>query len=212
MKKLTVVFALILFMQQTFSQTFGDLEWQKTKLPATIVEVPQSASVTEAAIKQKFTQLGFTGKESKGVTVYKGVRIPQISTDLIDVYLKVDRKGKKDREECTVYFAIARGDGTFVKPGVSDAILVASVSNYTSNFSPWAEAEALERDIKESEDVLKSAEKKGTDLQDESESLLKRKKKLEDDIEENRKNIEKQKIEVENKRRALDLLRAKRKV
>lgn len=212
MKKLTVVFALILFMQQSFSQTFGDLEWQKIKLPATIVEVPQSVSVTEAAIKQKFTQLGFTGKESKGVTVYKGVRMPQISTDMVDVYLKVERKGKKDREECLVYFAVAKANGTFVKPGVSDAAIVASVNNYTSNFSPWAEAEALERDIKYSEDGLKSAEKKNTDLQDESESLQKKKKKLEDDIEENRKNFEKQKIEVENKRRALDILRAKRRV
>ena len=212
MKKITVVFTLLLFVQQTFSQTFGELDWQKTKLPATIVEVPQSASVTEAAIKQKFTQYGFTGKESKGVTVYRGVRIPQISTELIDVYVKVERKGRKDKEECMVYFAIAKPDGMFIKPGVSDAAIVASVSNYSLNFGTWAEAEALERDIKNSEDGLKSAEKKGTDLQDEAESLVKRKKKLEDDIEENRKNIEKQKIEVENKRRALDLLRAKRKI
>ena len=212
MKKLAVVFSIMFFVQQTFSQTFGELEWQKIKMPATIVEVPQSASVTEAAIKQKFIQQGFTGKESKGVTVYKGVRLPQISTELIDVYVKVERKGKKDREESLVYFVIAKGDGTFIKPGVSDAIVVTSVSNYSSNFSVWAEAEALERDIKASEEGLKSAEKKGTDLQDESESLVKRKKKLEDDIEDNRKNIEKQKVEVENKRRALDLLRAKRKV
>jgi hypothetical protein len=209
MKKLTAVFALFLFIQHSFGQTYGDLEWQKTKIPATIIEIPQSASVTEDAIKQKLTQLGYSGKESKGVTVYKGVLLQQISADLIDLYLKVERKGKKDREECTVYFAVAKVN-SFIKPG-GDAAMVAGINSYIANFPVWAEAEALERDINNAEDVLKSAEKKNTDLVDESESLQKRKKKLEDDIEENRKNIEKQKAEVENKRRALDILKAKRK-
>ncbi|HEX4958673.1 MAG TPA: hypothetical protein VFV46_10890 [Lacibacter sp.] len=210
MKKCTLLALLTFIILNTTAQTVGELEWQKTKIPATIIEVPQSSSVTEAAIKQKLTQLGYNGKETKGVTVYKGVRIPEISTEAFDLYLKVERKSRKDKDESVVYFAVSKGYENFLKSG-DDPLMTQKINTYTTNFSAWAEAEALERDIKNQEDRLKSAERKATDLQDESESLQKRLKKLQDDIEQNKKDIEKQKTEVENQRKALDVLKAKRK-
>jgi lipopolysaccharide export LptBFGC system permease protein LptF len=210
MKKLTVLLLLLLTVFLVNAQSFGELEWQKTKIPAIVVEVPYSSSITEAAIKQKLTQLGYNGKETKGVTVYKGIRIAEISSEAIDLYLSVERKSRKDKDESVVYFAISKGLENYVKSG-DDAILISRINSYTSNFSPWAEAEALERDIKDQEDKLKSAEKRDTDLKDESENLQKRLKKLNEDIETNKKNIEKQKTEVENQRKALDILKAKRK-
>ncbi len=211
MKKLILLATSLPLVLFTAAQSFGELEWQKTKIPATIIEIPQSASVTEAAIKQKLAQLGYNGKETKGVTVYKAVRIPEISSETIDLYLKVERKSRKEKDESVVYFAVARGYENFVKSG-SDTGFIRSIHFYTNNFNGWAEAEALEREIKDQEDKLKSAEKKADDLQSESESLQKRLKKLQEDIEENKKNIEKQKLEVENQRKALDILRSKRKV
>lgn len=210
MKKLTLFAALAIVVINATAQSFGELEWQKTKIPATIIEVPQSASVTEAAIKQKLTQMGYSGKETKGVTVYKGIRIPEISTEAFDLYLKVDRKSRKDKDESVTYFAVSKGAENFVKSG-DDPLLIQKINDYTSKFAAWAEAEALERDIKDQEDKLKSAERKATDLQDESENLQKRLKKLNEDIEQNKVNIEKQKTEVENQRKALDVLKAKRK-
>jgi hypothetical protein len=210
MKKFTLLTVFLAFVLSATAQTSGELEWQKTKIPATLIEVPQSPSVTEAAIKQKLTQLGYTGKETKGVTVYKGVRIPEISNEAFDLYLKVERKSRRDKDESIVYFAVSKGYENFVKSG-DDPAMTQNINTYTSGFSAWAEAEALERDIKDQEDKLKSAERKATDLQDESESLQKRLKKLQDDIEQNKKDIEKQKTEVENQRKALDVLKAKRK-
>lgn len=211
MKKFTLLAAFSACILNVAAQSFGEIEWQKTKIPATMIEVPQSASVTEAAIKQKLTQLGYNGKETKGVTVYKGVRIPEMSNETVDLYLKVERKSRKEKDESVVYFAVARGYENFVKSG-SDTGFIRSIHSYTNNFNGWAEAEALEREIKVQEDKLKSAEKKADELLGESESLQKRLKKLEEDIEENKKNIEKQKTEVENQRKALDILRSKRKV
>jgi hypothetical protein len=199
MKKFTLLTVFLAFVLSATAQTSGELEWQKTKIPATLIEVPQSPSVTEAAIKQKLTQLG-----------YKGVRIPEISNEAFDLYLKVERKSRRDKDESIVYFAVSKGYENFVKSG-DDPAMTQNINTYTSGFSAWAEAEALERDIKDQEDKLKSAERKATDLQDESESLQKRLKKLQDDIEQNKKDIEKQKTEVENQRKALDVLKAKRK-
>jgi hypothetical protein len=210
MKKLTMLSAFLMAVLFSNAQNFGELEWQKTKIPARIIEVPYSASITEAAIKQKLAQLGYTGKETKGVTVFKGVRIPEISTEAVDLLLKVERKSRKDKDESVVYLAIAKGLNNYVK-GDDDAILIEKINTYTSSFSPWAEAEALERDIKEQEGKLKSAENKDADLKQEGDNLQKRLKKLNEEIETNKKNIEKQKTEIENQRKALDVLKAKRK-
>ena len=192
------------------AQTFGELEWQKKKISAIITEVPHSASVTGDAIRQKLTQLGYNAKDSKGVYVYKGIRILEISNETFDVLLKVERKSRKEKDESNVYFAISRGYENYINSN-DDADLIVKIKKYCLNFLPWAEAQALEVEIKDQEDKVKSVEKKLKDYNDESESMVKRKKKLEDDMEENRNNIEKQKTEVENQKKALDILRAKRK-
>lgn len=211
MKKSLLIVVCFIIGFSAVAQNLGEMEWQKVKIPAFIIEIPQSPSITEAAIKQKLTQLGYTGKETKGVTVYKGIRIAEISTEALDIYLKTDRKSRKDKDESIVYFAISKGLENYVKKD-DDPILISRINSYISNFSSWAEAEALERDIQDQEEKLKSSEKKEADLKDESENLQKRLKKLNEDIEDNKKNIEKQKTDVENQRKALDILKAKRKL
>lgn len=210
MKNLLLLTAAFLFVQISIAQRSGELEWQKQKLPATIINVPQSASVTEAAILQKLSKIGYKPKESKGVYTIKGARITEISPELIDIYFKVERRGKKDKEESVVYFVVSKGYENYIK-STDDPLLNMNIQNYTRGFVPLAEAEGLEREIKEQEETLKSAEKKAGDLQEESESLQKRLKKLQEDIEENQKSIEKQRTEIDNQRKALDLLKAKRK-
>jgi hypothetical protein len=211
MKKI-LLFVVLVFISFNVSmaQTFGEMEWQKKKIPAVVTEIPQKASVTEDAIRNKLTQLGYIGKESKGVIVYKGVRITEISNDTYDIALKVERKSRKEKDESVVYFAVSRGYENYIKAD-DDAVLVSKIKQYCLNFLPWAEAQALEEDIKDQEDKVKSTENKLKDFNDEADTLQKRKKKLEDDIEENKKNIEKQKNEVETQRKALDVLKNKRK-
>jgi hypothetical protein len=211
MKNYMLFVAFIITTISAGAQSFGELEWQKTKIPAILIEVPQTASVTQDAIIKKLVQLGYNGKETKGVVVYKGIRITEISTEPLDIYLNVDRKSRKEKDACTVSFAVSGIPGKYVQAG-DDPILLQKINTYVNNFPVWAEAEALERDIKDQEDKLKSAEKKASDLQSESENLQKRLKKLNEDIEQNKQDIEKQKTEVENQRKALDILRSKRKI
>lgn len=211
MKKYTVF--LLLFTAVVTSlqaQSFGELEWQKKKIPAVIIEIPQKASVTEDAIRKKLTQLGYNAKESKGAYLYKGIRIAEIGNETFDVLLKVERKSRKEKDESVVYFAVSRGNENYIK-AEDDAEVTANMKKYTLNFVPWAEAAALEEEIAGQEDKVKSVEKKLNDYNDESESLQKKLRKIQEDIEENKRNIEKQKAEVENQKKALDVLRAKRK-
>ena len=208
------IYSIVAFLLVSFyahAQAFGEMDWQKKKIPAMVTEVPYPASVTEDAIRQKFSQMGYSAKESKGVYTYKGIRIPEISDETFDVMLKVDRKSRKEKDESNVYFVLSRGNDNYVK-GTEDVAFITKIRQYCLNFIPMAEAQALEVEIKGQEDKVKSTEKKLRDYEDESSSLEKRLKKLQDDIEENKKNIEKQKTEVENQKKALDILRAKRKI
>jgi hypothetical protein len=209
-KQIYTLLASLLVTMYASAQTFGELEIQKKKIPAVITEIPYTASVTEDAIRQKFSQMGYSAKESKGVYTYKAVRLPEITEETFDLLLKVERKSRKEKDESNVYFVVSRGYENYVKP-TDDAVLISKIKQYCLGFIPLAEAQSLEVEIKGQEDKVKSNEKKLRDYEDESGSLEKKKKKLEDDIEENKKNIEKQKGEVENQRKALDILRAKRK-
>jgi DNA repair exonuclease SbcCD ATPase subunit len=208
--KLLLAVSFLFAVQFSFAQNFGELEWQKKKIPAVVTEIPHAPSVTEDAIKAKLTQLGYNGKETKGVYVYKAIRIPEISNETFDVLLRIERKSRKAKDESTVYFAVSRGYENYIKQG-DDAEVVAKIKQYCLNFLPWAEAQALEVEIKDQEDKVKSVENKLKDYNEESDSLQKKKKKLEEDIEDNKKNIEKQKTEVEAQKKALEVLRAKRK-
>lgn len=212
MKK-SIAFLIFLLFSAAFvhAQDFGELEWQKKKIPAFVTEISQPPSVTEDAIRQKLTQLGYNGKETKGVYVYKGIRIPEISNESYDILLRVERKSRKEKDESVVYFAVSRGNDNYIKAD-ADTETIVKIKKYCLNFLPWAEAEALEVEIRDQESKVKSVENKLKDYIDESESLVKKKKKLEDDIETNKQNIEKQKADVENQKKALDILRAKRKV
>jgi uncharacterized membrane-anchored protein len=210
-KQLYTLLLLICVSTIASAQAYGELEWQKKKIPAMITEIPYSPSITEDAIRQKFSQMGYSAKESKGVYTYKAIRISEISDETFDVLLKVERKSRKDKDESNVYFILSRGYENYVK-GTDDAVLIAKIRQYCLGFLPLAEAQSLEVEIKDQEDKVKSTEKKLKDYEDESSSLEKRLKKLQDDIEENKKSIEKQKAEVENQKKALDVLRARRKI
>lgn len=209
-KQLLVLIALFSVAVSVKAQNFGELEVQKKKIPALMTEIPYTASVTEDAIRQKFSQMGYSAKESKGVYTYKTVRIPEIMEEAFDLILKVERKSRKEKDESIVYFVVTRANENYVK-ATDDAVLIAKIKQYCLGFIALAEAQSLEVEIKGQEDKVKSTEKKLKDYEDESSSLEKRLKKLQDDIEENKKNIEKQKAEVENQKKALDVLRAKRK-
>ena len=210
MKQLLLLPVLLLGVLSLAAQVPGELEMNKKKVPSIVTQVPVAPSITEEAIRDKLSQKGYIGKESKGVILYKGVRIPEISNELVDLYLKVERKSRKDKDESLVYVTVSKGYENYVTP-VNDAETVNRVISFSANFLPWAEALALEKDIKDQEDRLKSAEKKYNDLLSDGDGLQKKLTKLQQDIEENKSSVQKQKSEVETQRKALEILKSKRK-
>lgn len=203
----------LLFISSSFlatAQKFGEMEWQKKKIPAVVIEVAQPASITEDAILKKITQLGYNAKETKGAYVYKGIRIKEIGNETFDIIIKVERKSRRDKDESVVYLAVSRGYENYITPK-DDGSISNNMKDYSLNFRPWAEAEGLEREIADQEEKVTGLTKKLQDITDECETLMKKKQKLEQDIQTNKLATEKQAAEVEIQKKALEILRAKRK-
>lgn len=207
---ITLLFLLFVGTGNLFAQFFGEMDWQKKKIPALITEVPQPADITLAAISNKLAQRGYKPSSQKGALQYKGIQLAEIGLENYDLVIRVDKKGRRSSETSVVYFAISRGNENFIT-GTDDPALIERIKAFGTNFVPWATEQSLEVGIQKQEQSVNSAEKRLSDLESESSNLEKRKAKLEEDIQTNKRNIERQKAEVENQKKALEVLRAKRK-
>lgn len=170
----------------------------------------------ENAITAKMSKLGFKGKEEKGMfnkdkgfRVYKEALVGDISPSRYDYIINIDRKSKKESDAAVMYLIIMK-DGSNALSRLNTEEL-GSAKSFLYNLLPDIEAANLELQITAQEDVVVKAEKKLKNLQIDKDDMEKRIKKLQEDVKTNEKDQEKQNAEIENQRKALDALRARRK-
>lgn len=185
-------------------------EYQKITRPALINEVPFSAKTVEDAIEDSFLKMGYKSSSSKGFTVFKGVHIKELSPDALDLYFMVDKKSKRDKDNCIVTMMVSKGFDAFINDE-TDAETFGNAKNYLDSLRNTIASYDLEQQISEQEDEVKKADKKNSNLKDEGKDLEKKKRKLEDDIKDNIKDQENQAKELDRQRQILETLKAKRK-
>ncbi len=210
------VLLLILILFSTFSliaqdPVEGKVEFQKKDQPAAIIELPYPPDVVENAIKEYLNKKGVKGNSTRGVQLYKGTKLNDLDSDNSDLYFKVERKSRKERDASIVYLFVTKENESPANRVPGDTYGLEGAKSFLRNMLPSVEAHNLEVEISGQEEAVKKAEKKHDNLIDDGKDLEKRLKKLQDNIEENKKDVEKQKQEIENQRRILENLRAKRK-
>jgi hypothetical protein len=209
MRKAFLLLTLLLLSRQGFTQAYdGTVSYQKNKQPSAVIELPYPPSVVEDALKDLMKRRGYTGKESKGFISFKDVKDTG-SGKVMDFVFKVERKSRKEKDESVVYLF---GQGTNVdmtQTGFRSDMEM--LKDRLNGMQPEIEAYNLEVQIVEQESMVKKAEKKYENLQDDQKSLEKKLKKLQDDLNENKKDQEKQLTEIENQKKILETLKAKRK-
>lgn len=210
MKKCLVGLVCILMTNLIFAQSFEEIDWQGKKVPAYSIDVYQSVSITEEAIKEQFIQMGFNPKIMKGILNYRAIKIAEIDSDLYDVLIKVDKKNKLAKDISVVYLSMAKNYDQYINK-YTDSGLVNKMKGFATKFQEWANAKALEVDILKQETRIKNEEKKLKELLFEKDNISEKILKLEESQKLNLKQIETQKIEVENQHKALKLLTDKRK-
>ena len=129
------------------------------------LEVPYPSDVAEDAIKKRFKQMGASGKEQNGFYEYKNIRIPEVRESLFDAYIKVERKGKKDKSASIVTMiltepgevpsATAKGDNVAAGAAIASVGAMGLLSSINDN----TEDLSLDLDIKNKDEIVKKADK-----------------------------------------------------
>jgi hypothetical protein len=185
------------------------INYLKADREAVANEMPFSEKTIMKAIDNKMLQMGYKGKDSKGFTVYKAVRLPELGNADYDLYFMAERKSRRNKDNSTVTLMISKGLDNFATVK-NDAALFNNAKTYLENILPMITAYDLELQITDQQDAVNNADKKYNDLIDEGQSLEKKRKNIEKDIEDNKKNQENQVAEIEKQKQKLETLKSSR--
>jgi len=218
MRKLIPALYVLLFISATgFAQAYeSSTEYDKKKQAAIAIDYNYSEEAVENAISKKMENLGYKGKDEKGLfnkdkgfRVYKNASIPEISTKPMDYVIKVDQKSRKESDKSIVYLILLK-DGENAMSSF-DGYDIDHVKSFLDNLLPDVEAANLELQIQAQEDVIVKANKKFKSLQSDKEDMENKIKKLQDDIEKNLKKQDDAQKDIEDQKKSLEDLKRKRK-
>ncbi len=206
----TLIFSFAFFAAATAQSSITTVEYLKTNRQAIVNEIPFPEKTVRDAIDNKMEQMGYKGKDNKGFTIYKGVRMPELGNDLYDLYFTADKKSRKEKDYSNITLMISKGFDNFVADS-TDATLISNAKKYLDTIKNLIAAYDLEQQIMAQEDGVKKANKKYNNLVDDGQSLQKKLSKLQQDIEDNKKAQINQQAEIDKQKQFLDNLRSKRK-
>ena len=212
MKKIIYTLIVILiFNLSAFAQSqYVFINFKDAQRPAIQNEFSFSDKTVTNAIDDKLTRLGYKGKDYKGYTVYKGVVLPELGNQPYDLYFKVDRKSRKDKDAAVVNMLISTGNEIFISD-TSDSRTINNAKSFLDNLVPSLTAYDLQQQVNAQQATVDKAEKKYKSLQNDADDLQKRKKKIEQQIEDNLKDQKNQQAEIEKQRQLYETLKARQK-
>jgi len=219
MKKIILFTSILIISLSAFSQAYeGKIEYDKKKQDAFMIDYPYPEEAVENALIKKMEQLGYKGKEEKGLfnkdkgfRVYKSAFVTDISSGSMDYVFKVESKGKKDKQQSVVYLVILGKDGANAKT-IFDLRDVEKAKSFLNSLQPMMEEAYLEFQINGQKEVIAKAEKKLKQLKDDQDNLEKKIKKMQDDLKDNAKDQDNQQKDVENQKHILETMKAKRRL
>lgn len=193
--------------------TTGKVNYNGVDYPAFTKVVAVSPERAITAVKEVFASRGVTAKTNKGFLVYRNVVLPATGNyEVHDLFVKVDREGRKADNKSKIYM-IVTDPGKITDDKVSKAekaavgagvALVPGGYKIFEDIAPAVENQAYLKTVLDQEAVVKQAEKKLKDLQDDQSKMEKQLSKLQQDIEKTRAEIVEQIKEVERARAALE--------
>lgn len=214
MKKYLPLFICMLSMLWTQAQeiTEGKVDHLRKDQPALIMELPYPPDVVEDAIKDYLNKKGSKSNSSRGYQLFKDTKLSELDTEGSDLYFKVERKSRKEKDVSVVYFYVTKPNENFKATTTSAEMYnTSNARSFLSAMLPAVEAHNLEVEISAQEGAVKKAEKKYDRLTEDGEDMEKRLKQLQEDIEANKKELEKQKQEIAKQKNILEAMRNKRK-
>lgn len=189
----------------------GVASFQGKKVPSAVLEIPYSQEIVEAAVEEHFSKKGFKAAKAKDYQLFRGVPVGS-SSETFDVYVKTERKSRREKEASIVYFVLGRPNEVISSRTADDRHGLTEAKEFLNDFTPHLEDYNLRLEIAAAEEALKKMEKKQTGLLSDSTDLAKKKQQLDEKILQNSTAMQAQLAEIEKQRLTLEATKARKKM
>lgn len=206
------LFLLLLPASLLFAQAQeGMVAYQKTQQPAAVIQLPYSPDVVNDAMDDYLSKKGSKSDQLKGFKTFRNTRLSADDTVYADLYFKVNRMSRDDKDKSTVYLLVGMPNDGITQRNPSASITVEQAKDILNQLAPAIETFNLERMIKEQNDVVIKEEGRYRSLVKEGGDLNERRSDIEKKITANRHDQEKQDAEVNKQKQVLAQLVNQRK-
>jgi hypothetical protein len=198
--------------------TYSTIAINKKMQPGLLLELPNNTDVAEGTLLQKLKETGYKPETSgamfwkknkqDGFYVFNGVTLPALNNQKLDLYFKIELKGKPAKDQSLMYMLVSKGYDNFVSPEVDSATFIAA-TEFLNSFVGSNLSFSLQQEIEAQEKVVANAEKKLNNIGDDEKALQKKIEQLQADLTSKRSDRDLQAKEIENQKRILEALRAK---
>lgn len=187
----------------------GVAELQGKKLPAAVLELPYAADMLEDAISEAMSGKGYTGTKFKDFKVYRSVEAVH-GNARYDVYIKAERKSRKDKEASVVYALLGKPNEVVSEASAGSESAVEDGKDLLNELVPKIAAYQLKLDIAAQEAFVAKMQKKETELLQDSTDLSTKLKQLNDKVLENQAALQKQRDSLEKEKQKLEAIRSRK--
>jgi hypothetical protein len=209
--KSSILFLSFLFLMNLASAQAveGAVDYQKTKLPAAVIELPYSPSIVSDALNNYLLKKGKSrSADKKGFTTYRNTSSDGLNADM---YFKVERKSRKEKQNTRVSLLLTQpGEGDATGSNLHHLDMV-EAKNYLDELVTVIQSYNLEMQIKDQDKEVSKAESKYKSLVNEGKDLENKRISIEKKIAENKRDQQNQAAEVENQKQILAARTAERK-
>ena len=204
-KKIFLVIAFAFCASSINAQTsIESILTQKQNRNAVKLEINQPEQITQTALDQRFNRSGLKGKTKKGITLYKGVTLSEISTSKLDIYTRVIKHGTGS----IVYMAASKGYDNFA--GVEDIEITTKIEAFLLEFVNDANYRSVDVDLSAQIEDIAKQEKAYQKLLEDQKDTERKKADAEAKLIQIQNELDSKKSELEIKKASLEELKTKR--
>lgn len=168
-------------------------------------EVPYTPEIVEKAIADSMAKMGIVGSKYKGYQLYRNVPVEGKAADL---YVKVDRKSKKDNSSVITVYAVEPNAHPVESDSDDDKINASMV--LLGGLIPAFELTHHSNNIQQKEKSIADINKKLQRLQDDQQDLEKKIKSFQDRLQKNKKEQSAMKAEIQKEQTTLEAMKARK--
>jgi hypothetical protein len=214
MKKIIVSVAVLLFSAPIYAQSeAGNVTVQNATLPAVVLELNYAPDLVSDALNDYLSRKGRSKREDiKGFTTYRNTQAVQGDSVNADLYFKIERKSRKEKQVTVVSLLLNRPAPDAVASNSNlHYLTMEQAKAYLNGLVATVDAYDLDLKIKDQNKSVMAAETKLKHLADEGGDLENKKVSIEKKIDENKAQQQSQVNEVAEQKHRLEMLVARRK-